>query len=230
MVAAGAFTEHDRVELIEGWVVAQMAKGPGHEYAVAEAEAQLRTRLPEGWYVRNQAPLTLDASEPEPDLTITRGSRAAYRTRHPGPDEVAAVVEVSDTTLETDRLKARTYGANGIATYWLINLAGRCVEVHTGPNPAAPTGYDDRRVAPEDGAIELRIGQAERSRPSSSGACSREAVAPRLWASRHPGLRASGGHAVAPHGPPAHHPGDGPIQGLSGAEARATDRHAFCRQ
>ena len=34
MVESGAFTENDRLELIEGWVVQQLAEGPGHEYAV----------------------------------------------------------------------------------------------------------------------------------------------------------------------------------------------------
>src|ERR1043165_6119572 len=88
MIASGAFTEHDRLELIEGWGVTQMAKGPGHEYAGGQGDERLRQRIPQGWHVGNQAPITLSDSEPEPDLVIARGDRAAYRTRHPEPAEV----------------------------------------------------------------------------------------------------------------------------------------------
>jgi Uma2 family endonuclease len=122
MIESGAFTEDDHLELIEGWVVQQMAKGPGHEYAVGQGEDLLRARIPAGWHVRNQAPLTLTSSEPEPDLTIVRGDRGVYRQRHPVPSEIALVIEVSDTSLDTDRVKSKTYGSAGIAEYWIINL------------------------------------------------------------------------------------------------------------
>jgi Uma2 family endonuclease len=144
MVASGAFTEHDRLELIDGWVVEKMAKGPAHEYATGRCEELLRERLPPGWHVRNQAPVTLARSEPEPDLTVALGERGAYRHRHPSSREIALVVEVADTTLATDRLKANTYAEAGIPAYWLVNLVDRCVEVYTQPGPV---GYAERRVA-----------------------------------------------------------------------------------
>lgn len=129
MIESGAFTENDRLELIEGWVVQQMAKGPGHEYAVGQGEDLLRARMPAGWHVRNQAPITLANSEPELDLAIVRGDRGAYRRRHPIPSEVALVVEVSDTTLDTDRVKGKTYGSAGSpstgSSTWPIG-ASRC--------------------------------------------------------------------------------------------------------
>jgi len=70
MIASGAFTEDDGLELIEEWAVRKMAKGRGHELATGSLEDFLRGRLPEGWHVRNQAPITLAPSEPEPDLSI----------------------------------------------------------------------------------------------------------------------------------------------------------------
>jgi Uma2 family endonuclease len=134
MIESGAFTEHDQLELIEGWVVQKMAKGPAHEFSLGRTEEALRALLPPGWYVRNQSPLTLTRSEPEPDLVVARGERAAHRFRHPGASEVALVVEISDTTLATDRLKAQTYAGEGIIEYWLVNLGLRCVEVHKSPH------------------------------------------------------------------------------------------------
>jgi len=157
MIESGAFTEDDRLELIEGWVVQQMAKGPGHEYAVGQGEDLLRARIPAGWHVRNQAPVTLKSSEPEPDLTIVRGDRRAYRQRHPVPSEIALVVEVSDTSLDTDRVKGKTYGSAGIAEYWIINLVDRCIEVYTRPDAASELGYASHTIFRANETIEFHI-------------------------------------------------------------------------
>ncbi len=146
MIESGAFTEHDRIELIDGWVVEKMAKGPAHEYVTGELEELVRGNIPSGWHVRNQAPITLEYSEPEPDLAVARGDRGDYRNRHPGPVDLALVVEVSDTTLTTDRLKGGTYAAAGVPIYWLVNLRDRCVEVYTEPAAATVSVYAECRT------------------------------------------------------------------------------------
>lgn len=161
MIESGAFTEDDRLELIEGWVVQQPAKGPGHEYAVGQGEELLRTLAPVGWHVRNQAPITLASSEPEPDLAVVRGDRGAYRRRHPVASEVALVVEVSDTTLDTDRIKGKTHGAAGIAEYWIVNLVDQCVEVHVQPDSTSAIGYARRAIFRAKETIELRLAGQE---------------------------------------------------------------------
>jgi Uma2 family endonuclease len=157
MIESGAFTEDDRLELIEGWVVQQMAKGPGHEYAVGQGEELLRALVPAGWHVRNQAPITLATSEPEPDLAIVQNDRGAYRRRHPVASEVALVVEVSDTSLDTDRIKGKTYGAAGIAEYWIVNLVDRSIEVYALPDPASATGYARRTLFHANETLPLHI-------------------------------------------------------------------------
>lgn len=157
MIESGAFTEDDRLELIEGWVVRKMAKGPLHEYAIGELDALLQSRLAAGWHVRNQAPITLATSEPEPDLTIARGSRSDYRDHHPGAADVALVVEVSDTTLATDRLKARTYAQAGIPELWIVNLGDRSVEVYRDPGNGEE-GYRQRQVLAGNQCLRLVIG------------------------------------------------------------------------
>lgn len=134
-----------------------MAKGPGHEYAVGQGEDLLRGRIPAGWHVHNQAPITLANSEPEPDLAIVRGGREAYRQRHPVPSEVALVVEVSETTLDTDRVKGRTYGSAGIAEYWIINLVDRCVEVYARPDAKSELGYVSRTISRVHETIAVRV-------------------------------------------------------------------------
>jgi Uma2 family endonuclease len=109
--------------------------------------------------VRNQAPITLPSSEPEPepDLTIVRGDRGGYRQRHPVASNVALVVEVSDTSLITDRVKGKTYGSAGIAEYWIINLVDRSIEVYARPDAASELGDASRTVFRANETIALQI-------------------------------------------------------------------------
>ena len=154
MIASGAFTEDDHLELIDGWLVQKMAKGPAHEYSLGQAEALLRERVPAGWHVRNQAPITLSRSEPEPDIAIVRGD---YRTRHPSGSDLALVVEISDTTVATDRLKARMYGLAKIPEYWIVNLGGRCVERFASPIDSDENGYAINGVVSESDSLTVTI-------------------------------------------------------------------------
>jgi len=130
MIESGAFGEDDRLELVDGWVVRKIAIGPGHEFSTGQLGALLQELLPPDMHLRIQAPLTLEDSEPEPDLAIVRGSRGDYRDHHPDASDVALVVEVSDTSLTTDRLKGRTYARAGIPEYWIVNLVDRRVGVY----------------------------------------------------------------------------------------------------
>lgn len=164
MIASGALDEDDDVELIEGWVVRKMAKGPAHAYVTGRLEDVLRAHAGAGLHVRNQEPITLSASEPEPDLCIVRGDRERFRSAHPGPAEVLLVVEVADSSLSTDRVKARAYGAAGIPEYWLVNLPERCVEVHTGPSALEECGYAEITIVREPAELVLRLEGADRTR------------------------------------------------------------------
>ena len=72
--------------------------------------------------------------EPEPDVSVVRGSRLDYKDRIPEPADIALLVEVSDSTLSGDRgKKLPAYAKGGIPVYWIINLVDRQVEVYSGP-------------------------------------------------------------------------------------------------
>lgn len=132
LTRAGAFTEHDAVELLDGVVVEKMSKNPAHRLATRKCDLLLSRLCPAGWHVQNQEPITLQNSEPEPDLAIVRGRLEDYADRHPLGHETTLVVEVAETTLVTDRYKAELYAQAKIPVYWLINLVDGCVEVMTG--------------------------------------------------------------------------------------------------
>lgn len=139
---AGIIDEDERVELLEGLLVDKMSKNPPHSVATQLVIIALARLLPGGWIVRSQEPVTLADSEPEPDAAIVRGEVQDYSRRHPGPQETALVIEVSDATLRRDRgTKKRIYARARIPVYWVINLIDMRLEVYT--NPTGPTGKPD---------------------------------------------------------------------------------------
>ena len=136
------FLDDDRVELIDGYLVKKMTKNPPHVIGCARTLATLARTAPAGWHGRPGEPVRVGRrTEPEPDVSLARGTVDDYLNGHPGGADVALVVEVADTTLAKDRRRKRVYGPAGIPVYWIVNLNGRRVEVYTGPGP---DGYASR--------------------------------------------------------------------------------------
>jgi Uma2 family endonuclease len=144
MIRTGILTDDDPVELLEGGLVRKMPKNPPHRLATRLTYKALEGLVPAGWYVDAQEPVTLEDSEPEPDVMVVRGDPRHYRDRHPGPADLALVVEVADTTLERDRTsKKGVYARAAIPVYWILNLPDGRLEVYT--DPSGPAGQPDYR-------------------------------------------------------------------------------------
>jgi Uma2 family endonuclease len=143
MVASGIITPDDRVELLEGVLVNKMSKSPERVLGTILVTDALRAVLPGGWSLRSEQPIRMDDSEPGPDAAVVRGAPRNYAARHPIPAEVPLVVEVADSSLRRDREdKRRIYARNGIAVYWIVNVADRLIDVFTGPaGPALTPDY-----------------------------------------------------------------------------------------
>jgi len=138
MGECGILTIEDRVELLEGWVVPKMMHNPAHDGTVAIVNEAILKHLPTGWHVRIQSAIATSDSQPEPDLAITRGRGRDFLERHPGPDDIALVIEVADTSLDRDRDKRRLYARAGIREYWIVNLLERRIEVYSDPTGDDP--------------------------------------------------------------------------------------------
>ncbi|HLF83189.1 MAG TPA: Uma2 family endonuclease [Blastocatellia bacterium] len=147
MIRTGILTADDPVELLAGWLVYKMPKNPPRRIATRLAQQGLEAVVPAGWYVDAQEPMTLNDSEPEPDVMIVRGETRDYRDRHPGPEDVALIVEVADSTLERDRgVKRMVYARAGIPVYWIINLLEHGLEVYYDPSGSSDDAdYGQRR-------------------------------------------------------------------------------------
>lgn len=163
MIDAGILTDDDPVELLGGWLVAKMPKKPQHRLSTRRVREALERLVPEGWYVDSQEPITTADSEPEPDVMVVQGDPMRYRDRHPGPPDLALVIEIADATLRRDRsIKKEIYARAGIALYWIVNLPERRVEVYA--EPSGPVELPDYRRRNDYGlseTIPVSIGGAD---------------------------------------------------------------------
>jgi Uma2 family endonuclease len=137
MIDDGTIPEDSRVELIEGKLVEKVTKHPPHALATGACHAEIQGLLPAGWHARKEDPVRIPsrASEPEPDVSVARGTFKTYARRHPNEVDIALIVEVADTSLAKDRALVVTYGAAGIPIYWIVNLVHDQVEVYADPDP-----------------------------------------------------------------------------------------------
>ncbi len=146
LVEAGVLSEDDRVELLEGVIVAMTPHNPPHAAGVARANEALLLAVGRRAHIRPQLSLILGRhSVPEPDLAVVPGSAADYDASH--PTTAWLVIEVADTSLQQDRLtKAVIYAAAGIPEYWIVNLRDSVVEVMRGPDRAQARYREVRRI------------------------------------------------------------------------------------
>src|SRR5271166_1932662 len=122
MVEKGILPETNRFELIEGKLVEKMTKGGKHSASSERTWRAIHALLPPGWHVRIEKPVRIPQrrSEPEPDVSVARGGIDDYEDRHPGPSDVALVVEITRSSAAQDRKLARVYGGGGIPAYWIV--------------------------------------------------------------------------------------------------------------
>ncbi len=154
---SGALEDSHTIELIDGYMVDKMPKKPRHSYVTKEVLKSLERRLPAGWTWRMEQPVRIpDYDEPEPDISIVRGSDADYMDRMPTAADVALVVEVSDSSLSQDQgKKLLAYAKGKIPVYWIVNLVDRQVEVYWRPSK---NGYRSRKVFLSGQQVPVKIG------------------------------------------------------------------------
>ncbi len=135
MVEANILAPDDRVELIEGLLVTKMGRNRPHVQAGNKGFRALSRLVGEGWHVRKEDPAVVSArSKPEPDLALIRGTIEEYDHRDVTAADMALAVEISESTLHSDRAeKLPLYAASGIPFYWIINLVDRRLEVFSEP-------------------------------------------------------------------------------------------------
>ncbi len=167
MLDAGLLVDGAPLELIDGVLVYKdrrdaggdpMTVGNRHNLAVQlvkQLDSELQVR---GCSMQVQGPVRISPHDaPEPDGAVVTGQPRAYAERLPGPGDVHAVIEVSDSSLHQDRrVKLALYARAPIGQYVLINLRQDCVEVYERPSPDGD--YDSVTVLRRGDRLALRTG------------------------------------------------------------------------
>jgi Uma2 family endonuclease len=131
MGEVGILTDRERVELIEGQLVAMSPIGSEHSGTVNTLTRRLVQAVGDRGVVAVQNPVQLDdLSEPQPDFAVLKPREDDYRRATPRPHEVLLLIEVADSSLAYDRnVKRSLYARHGIPEFWIVNLVAREVEV-----------------------------------------------------------------------------------------------------
>jgi Uma2 family endonuclease len=134
MGEAGILTEDDRVELIEGELVAMAPIGSEHIAATNSLNRLLVLAVGDHGIVSVGNPVRLNRhSEPQPEFSILT-PRDDYKKTLPRPEDAMLAVEVANTSLDYDRkVKLALYARSGIPEVWIVNLSASEVEVYRSP-------------------------------------------------------------------------------------------------
>ncbi|HET7035945.1 MAG TPA: Uma2 family endonuclease [Thermomicrobiaceae bacterium] len=134
MGEAGIFGEDDRVELLDGEIVAMNPIGVPHARCVDQLTEITVLALGGGAIVSIQNPIMLGPrDEPQPDVAVLRRV-ARQHPGHPLPSDVLLLIEVADRTLAYDRdVKLPRYVRAGIPETWVVDLPGRLITRYSEP-------------------------------------------------------------------------------------------------
>ena len=135
MVKAGILHKDDRLELIDGKIVAMAPIGEYHHAGTDWLNLLLVPALLGRAMVRVGGSIFLtERSAPQPDIAVIRLHPITDLVRI-DPPEVYFVIEVADSSLPYDTgAKLARYAAAGIPEVWVANLRVRQVTVHADPS------------------------------------------------------------------------------------------------
>ncbi len=133
MIESGLFVNRN-VELINGLILEMSPEGTEHTYFSENLGKKLEKLLEKRAYVRENKPITLSNSEPEPDIAVVKLPRSQYFQNHPYSENILLLVEISKSTLDYDTsIKKKIYAQENIPEYWVVDVNNRKVIVYRSP-------------------------------------------------------------------------------------------------
>lgn len=127
-----------RLELIEGEIIDRGKIGRRHAAFVRRFIRLLSSQIEASEALLDaQNPIALSPdSQPQPDLTLLSPRDDDYEERHPFPEDVLLLIEIADTTLESDRtIKMPLYGRGGVRESWLVDINAGQIIAYRQPSP-----------------------------------------------------------------------------------------------
>ena len=144
----GAFADYSKTELVEGEIYFMNVQQSRHARIKTQLAFELTIRLralgSDFQPIVEASTRISDDTLPEPDIVVT-----SYKGPHVVPlDTVALLIEVSDSTLDTDLgRKADLYAAAGVPEYWVVDVNENRVLMHANPRSDG-SGYDGQLNVP----------------------------------------------------------------------------------
>lgn len=135
MIRSGILAEDERIELIEGEIVKMSPIGELHAACVKRITSHFYRLVGRDVIVSVQDPVHLnDFSRPQPDVALLKPRDDFYAQAHPAPSDILLIVEVADTTANSDRaVKVPLYGRAGVPVVWLVDLQRDLIEIYAQP-------------------------------------------------------------------------------------------------
>ena len=148
------------IELIRGKIMHKFFHTAMHDHTLAHMGRSLVETLSDAGSIRNQSPLVLVDSVPDPDYVVCT-SIELRGMPHPRASDTFIVIEVGDASVNYDRTtKLELYAENGLAEYWIVNLPDDCVEVYTQPD-AANLRYAMRVIYSRTQSVPVTFGEQD---------------------------------------------------------------------
>jgi Uma2 family endonuclease len=123
-----------QVELIRGRIVHMNPQGPQHSDPVDFLTEWSIEQTNRRFTIRTEKPIVIPNANscPEPDIAWV--TRRRYLDRHPLPNEVQLLIEISYSSIDFDRTeKLSLYAESGIQEYWQVDVPSRSVVVYREP-------------------------------------------------------------------------------------------------
>ena len=137
----GESADGTRTELIRGVVIEEMAPSPPHSFLITRLQRWVLAAVGTTLYCRQEQPLKLSDSMPQPDLAVIDGPEEDYFDKH--PTSALWVMEVAVSSTGLDREKASLYAEAGIREYWIVLVGQKAVEIYSSPEAGE---YTHRQV------------------------------------------------------------------------------------
>lgn len=134
-------TQYKKTELFEGVIVDKMTKSSAHIFFKHYLVHSLRGILPSGFFIQEEDSIRLGGSELEPDISVIYGSFLDYKNTL--PETARLIIEISISSLNYDREKAKAYAKGNVEEYWIVDVDNKKVEVFTNPQNG---NYLDKKI------------------------------------------------------------------------------------
>jgi Uma2 family endonuclease len=122
IVETGIFGDR-RIELIEGNLIEVSPETPNHANCNNKVYKYFLTLFNSLADVRSAHPISLLTSQPQPDLILAQLPDTLYDSKHPQPEDIYLLIEISYSTLSYDlNEKKQIYAKSNIEEYWIIDL------------------------------------------------------------------------------------------------------------